>query len=124
MSVCVIQNGQLQTVSAMFQPTSQDTMIGNQQFATVHPTTAPNYAAGSSWFVQQDTMAFNNGTWVKFGVTRVIQPPQLQRVGDNMGTPLFAEAGRAAPYEVLYVPVRPGCEFQPYQPREVIRPRG
>ena len=69
-------------------------------------------------------MAFSDRTWVKFGVTRVIQPPQLQRVGEVNGTPLFAEAGRESPFEVVYVPVRPGCEFQPYQPREVIRPRG
>jgi hypothetical protein len=122
--VCVVQNGQLQMVNATFRPATNDTVIGAQPFRTAHPATAPNYAAGANWFVQQDTMAFNQQTWVKFGVTRVIQPPQLQRVGDNMGTPVFAEAGRAAPYEVLYVPVRPGCEFQPYQPRAMIRPRG
>jgi hypothetical protein len=27
---------------------------------------------------------------------------------------LFAEAGQTRP-DVIYVPVRPGCEFQPYQ---------
>ncbi|MEX2570958.1 MAG: hypothetical protein WD737_06605, partial [Gemmatimonadota bacterium] len=77
-----------------------------------------------------DTMVYSDNTWVKFGVTRVIQPPQLQRVGDINGTSVFAEAGStpaaapAAPYDVLYVPVRPGCEFQPYQPRAAIQPRG
>jgi hypothetical protein len=122
--VCVIQDGQLQMVTATFRPATNDTVIGGQAFSQAHPATAPNYAAGANWFIQSDTMAFNQRTWVKFGVTRVIQPPQLQRVGEQMGTPIFAEAGRTAPYEVVYVPVRPGCEFQPYQPREVIRPRG
>lgn len=128
--VCVVQNGQLQNISASFRPATNDTVIGVRAFNQVHPTTAPNYAAGAPWFIQADTMAFRGSTWVKFGVTRVIPPPQLQRVGDNDGTPIFAEAGLtpaaapAAPFDVVYVPVRPGCEFQPYQPRAAIRPRG
>lgn len=122
--VCVVQNGQLQTVSASFRPTTSDTVIGGRAFAQAHPTTTPNYAGGAAWFIQQDTMVFNERTWVKFGVIRVVQPPQVQRVGENMGTPVFAEAGRQAPYEVIYVPVRPGCEFQPYQARAAIRARG
>jgi hypothetical protein len=122
--VCVIQNGQLQTVTATFRPATNDTVIGGQAFAQAHPATAPNYAAGANWFIQQQEVTFGGRAWVPFGVTRIIQPPNLQRVGEHMGTPVFAEAGRQAPYEVLYVPVRPGCEFQPYQPREAIRPRG
>lgn len=121
---CVIQNGQLQNVTASFRPATNDTVVGGRPLSQAYPATAPNYAAGANWFVQSDTLAFNNGTWVKFGVTRVIQPPQLQRVGETNGTPLFAEAGRQAPFDVVYVPVRPGCEFQPYQPRAAIRPRG
>jgi len=111
-------------VTASFRPATNDTVIGGQAFAQAHPASAPDYAAGANWFIQSDTMAYSDRTWVKFGVTRVIQPPQLQRVGDHMGTSVFAEAGRQAPFEVLYIPVRPGCEFQPYQPRAAIRPRG
>lgn len=128
--VCVVQNGQLQNITALFRPATNDTVVGSQSFSQAHPTTAPNYGAGAPWFIQADTMAFSGSTWVKFGVMRVVQPQQLQRVGDNNGTPIFAEAGRtpaaapAAPYDVVYVPVRPGCEFQPYQPRAAIRPRG
>jgi hypothetical protein len=122
--ICVVQNGQLQTVTATFRPATNDTLLNGQAFRTAHPATAPSYAAGANWFVQQQEVLFNDGNWVPFGVTRIIQPPNLQRVGEFEGTPLFAEAGRMAPYEVLYVPVRPGCEFQPYQPRAAIRPRG
>lgn len=128
--VCVVQNGQLQNVSAMFRPATGDTVVGSQAFSQAHPATSPNYATGAPWFIQVDTMVYSDNTWVKFGVTRVIQPPQLQRVGDINGTSVFAEAGStpaaapAAPYDVLYVPVRPGCEFQPYQPRAAIQPRG
>ena len=128
--VCVVQNGQLQSVAATFRPATGDTVVGSQAFRQAHPTTAPNYASAASWFMQADTMVYSNNTWVKFGLTRVIQAPQLQRVGDINGTSVFAEAGATpaaapgAPYGVVYVPVRPGCEFQPYQPRAAIRPRG
>jgi hypothetical protein len=128
--VCVIQDGQVQNVTATFRPATGDTVIGTQPFRQVHPAAAPSYAAGATWFIQTDTMVFRNTTWVRFGLPRVIQPAELQRVGEIQGTPIFAQAGRtaapapAAPYDVVYVPVRPGCEFQPYQPREAIRPRG
>jgi hypothetical protein len=39
---------------------------------------------------------------------------EVARAGDFQGVPIFAEAGQARP-DVIYLPVRPGCEFQPYQ---------
>jgi hypothetical protein len=39
---------------------------------------------------------------------------ELARTGEYQGVPVFAEAGMARP-DVVYVAVRPGCEFQPYQ---------
>ena len=120
----MVEGGQLRTVTATFNPATGDTMVTGQRFGTAHPATAPTYAAGAGWFVQGDQMAFNNREWVRFGVTRVIQPGQLQRVGEVQGTSVFAETGATAPYQVVYVPVRPGCEFQPYQPRAALRPRG
>jgi hypothetical protein len=40
---------------------------------------------------------------------------EVTRTADFQGVPVFAEAGATGATEVLYVPVRPGCEFQPYQ---------
>ncbi len=122
--VCVVDNGQLQMISAIYRPSSGDTLVNGQQFAQAHPTTVPNYAAGANWYLQSSEITFMDNTHVKYGVTRMITPSQLQRVGDFQGTPIFAESGTSSPWEVVYVPVRPGCEFQPYQLREVIRPRG
>ena len=121
--VCVVQRGELRNVEAVFRPATGDTLVAGRPFALVHPTMAPSYATATSWFIDADSMTFEGGTWVKFGVTRVIQPEQLPMVGEFAGTPLFAEAAREEPFEVLYVPARPGCEFQPYQPRVAIRPR-
>ncbi len=122
--VCVVQNGAVQNISATFSPATNDTTVNGVAFAQAHPVTAPNYAAGANWFIQSSDMAYADRDWVKYGVSRVIQPSQVQRVGEFQGTSIFAESGATAPYEVVYIPVRPGCEFQPYTPREIIRPRG
>lgn len=123
-SVCVVQGTGLSTVEAMYNPTRRDTTVSGQAFATRYPATAPTYAAGATWFVNTDALNFNNTDYVKFGVTRVIQPTQLMRAGEFQGTNVFVESGATAPYNVVYVPVRPGCEFQPYQVRTGLRPRG
>jgi hypothetical protein len=122
--VCVVQNGGVQSVSATIRSATGDTVINGTRFAQAYPASAPNYAVGASWFIGSSELKFDNREWVKYGVARVVQPPQLQRAGEFQGTPVFAEAGATAPFTILYVPVRPGCEFQPYTPREVIRPRG
>jgi hypothetical protein len=125
-TVCVVTpQGQIQNVTATFNPATGDTLVAGQQFRTAHPATAPTYAAGANWYVTTDQLRFTNRDFVRFGVSRLItQPAQLQRVGEFQGTHLFAEAGATAPYDVLYVPLRPGCEFQPYQAREAVRVRG
>jgi hypothetical protein len=38
----------------------------------------------------------------------------IMQVGEYDGVPLFANTGTTAPYETLYVPVRPGV-WQAYQ---------
>jgi len=122
--VCVLLDDDLQIVTAMYRPETGDTVMGDLGFREVYPTTAPGYAANEEWFVREDSMAVEGRLWVKFGVTRVVQPETLVRIGSHRGVPLFAEAGTEPPLAVLYVPVRQGCEVQPYNPREAIRPRG
>jgi hypothetical protein len=52
---------------------------------------------------------------VKYGLPRVLGVNEVTRMGDYMGVPVFAETGATGATEVIYLPVRPGCEFQPYQ---------
>jgi len=122
-SVCVVTNTGLQTVTATFNPANNDTTVaGGTRFSTQYPATAPTYAAGATWFINTDAIRLNNSEFVKFGVSRLISNAgQLQRVGEFQGTPIFAEMGATRPYQVLYVPLRPGCEFQPYSPRPRVR---
>ena len=114
----------LAMVDGMFDPVARETTVAGKPFPDAHPATAPTYAEGTSWFASSDPLSFNPAAYVKFGVVRAMLPAQLSRVGEVMGTGVFAESHAAAPRGVVYVPVRPGCAFQPYVIRQAIRPRG
>lgn len=129
LTVCVVENGSLTNVDAVFLPAQSDTLVTVQgqrrPFAEAYPATAPQYAGGATWYINNDDVRLQERQYVRFGVPRLIgNTTQLQRVGEFQGVTLFAETGAEAPYSVLYVPTRPGCEFQPFQLREQIRVRG
>ena len=112
--ICVLQaDGNLTTVTGTYNPTAGDTTVNGQPFATAYPTGA-QYAANATWFINNEPVMFQNRRFVKYGLPRVLGVNEVTRVGDFQGVPVFAEAGQTRP-DVIYVPVRPGCEFQPYQ---------
>jgi hypothetical protein len=112
--VCVVQNGMLSNVTAQYNTTSGDTTYQGRDFGAAFPATT-GYAAGSTWFINNEPITVNGRRYVKYGLPRVLGVSEVARTADYMGVPVFAEAGATGATEVLYVPVRPGCEFQPYQ---------
>ncbi|HEX8670697.1 MAG TPA: hypothetical protein VF710_02360, partial [Longimicrobium sp.] len=111
--VCVVQDGNLSQMEAMYNPTRGDTTVNGQPFATAHPM-GTQYAANATWFINNEPVMFQNRRFVKYGLPRVLGVNEVTRVGEFQGVSLFAETGQTRP-DVVYVPVRPGCEFQPYQ---------
>ncbi|HEX9936671.1 MAG TPA: hypothetical protein VGB15_06100 [Longimicrobium sp.] len=105
-SVCVLQNGQLTTVTAQYNPATGDT--------TGVPSVTEGYAANATWFINNEPITFNGRRYVKYGLPRVLGVTEVTSSGTFEGVPVFAEAGAASP-DVIYIPVRTGCEFQPYQ---------
>jgi hypothetical protein len=91
-----------------------DTFVNGQAFSTAYPATT-GYAAGATWYINNEPITVNGRRYVKYGLPRVLGVNEVTRTADFMGVPVFAEAGATGTTEVLYVPVRPGCEFQPYQ---------
>jgi hypothetical protein len=108
--VCVVENGALREVTAMYNTQTGDTTVNGQRI----PATT-GYAAGAAWFINNEAITVMNRRYVRYGLPRVLGVNEVSRVGEYQGVSLFAEAGAAGTPEVLYVPVRPGCEFQPYQ---------
>ncbi|CAN5868594.1 hypothetical protein BH20GEM3_BH20GEM3_12320 [soil metagenome] len=126
--VCILEGGQLREVDAMVNPATGDTMAvmagERRRFADAYPATT-GYAGGADFFVQDRPVTFRNRRYVRFGLTRIIPATDVRAIGDFQGATLFAETGANMQNpDVLYVLVRPGCEFQPYQREAAIRPRG
>jgi hypothetical protein len=107
-SVCVLQSGQLTNVTAQYNPATGDT--------TGVPQVTEGYAANATWYINNEPVTFNGRRYVKYGLPRVLGVTEVSNVGTYQGVPVFAETGgnQQRP-DVLYIPVRTGCEFQPYQ---------
>lgn len=119
--VCVVEGAVVREVEATFNPATGDTTVAGRPFAEAFPAMAPNYAASEAFFVNNEEIRVMDRTYVKFGLPRVVSPTDVARVGEFQGVGVFAEAGATTPPVVLYLPVRPGCEFQPYQQQEEVQ---
>lgn len=85
---------------------------------------ANRYAAGHSFVINNDPITFASRRFIKFGLPRIIEPLDLRHIGSYRSVPVFAAVGTQEQPDVLYVPLRPGCEFQPYQYEVPTRTRG
>jgi len=112
--VCVVEGGMLRNVTATYNTQTADTTYQGRRFNEAFPATT-GYAGGATWYINTEPLTINGRRYVKYGLPRVLGVNEVTRVADYMGVPVFAEAGATGATEVIYVPVRPGCEFQPYQ---------
>jgi len=103
-------------VDAAYDPVRGDTTIGGRPVAEALPTRSPPYAEGVDWYVRGDPVQFGGRTMMKHGLPRILGTWEVRPVGEYRGLTLFAgaEDDSASP-GVVYLFVRPGCEFQPYQ---------
>lgn len=111
--VCVVRDGDLQLVRVDYDTRTGDTLVNGRPFAEVYPDTV-GYAGGAQWFVNNEPVVIDGRHYVRYGVPRVLGVQELTRVGEYQGVLVFVEKGADARADVKYVPVRPGCEFQPY----------
>lgn len=110
--VCVVQGGKLVHVNVQ-----QNSVIGDTVFPTSGwPAAVPGgYAEEKPWYVQNELITLEADRYLKFGIVREMRPGDLAWAGEYGGVPLFVDAGEPArPPEMVYVPVRTGCVFQPY----------
>ena len=111
--VCVVRDGELQLVRVDYDTRTGDTLVNGRPFAEVYPETV-GYAGAAQWFVNNEPVVIDGRHYVKYGVPRLLGVQELTRVGEYRGVPVFVEKGADARADVKYVPVRRGCEFQPY----------
>jgi hypothetical protein len=114
--VCVVSQGRLLEVPVQYNPTNGDSTYLGKAFREAFPLDG-SYAATHRWYVDGEMLPIEGRRLPleKYGLTRVLQPEDLQRWGTYDGVPLFVETGDTSGVaNVVYVPVRPGCEFQQY----------
>lgn len=126
-TVCVVEGTQLRNVQATFNPATGDTMVmmdGQQRpFGQAFPATT-GYAAGEAFYINNEPITFQGRRYVRFGLPRVIGAQEVNRIGEYRGIQVFAETGATGAPQVIYLPVRTGCEFAVYQQETAIRVRG
>jgi len=69
---------------------------------------AGTYAGTARWYRSAAPIAFQNRSYLKTDDEVRPDCTRIVPVGENAGVPLFVTHGASAPFETLYVPVRPG----------------
>jgi hypothetical protein len=109
--VCVVENGMLRNMTVQYNTQTGDTTMNGQRFSP----SMTGYAAGATWYINTEPIMIGGRRYVKYGLPRVLGVNEVTRTGEFQGVSVFAETGATGTPEVVYVPVRTGCEFQPYQ---------
>jgi hypothetical protein len=112
--VCVLEDGRLRAVRAAYDPAGGDTLYGGRPFRDAFPDTA-GYAASERWYLENETISWERRRYIKYGLPRILAPRELLPGGRHGGVAFFIEAGTEGTPGIIYVPTRPGCEFQAYQ---------
>lgn len=69
---------------------------------------AGSYAEGHDWFTREEAINFSGRIYRQRDPSGPADCGEIVRVGWQEGVPLFAERSAELPYDLLYVPVRPG----------------
>jgi hypothetical protein len=111
---CVVDGDSLRMLTITRSPTTGDSLVGGVAFRTAHPTTYPPYIATAPWYVTHEPVRFGPRVYGSNHPPQVIAPELLKFLGRYRGVPVFRAADEAvAAPTIIYLPVRPGCVFQP-----------
>ncbi|HEX8394195.1 MAG TPA: hypothetical protein VF665_17765 [Longimicrobium sp.] len=88
--------------------------MNGQLFDGGYPSAA-EYADGTAWFINNEVVPVLGRRFVKYGMPRILGINDVVPAATYQGVRVFVEAGPTGAPEVVYLPVRSGCEFQPYQ---------
>jgi hypothetical protein len=79
-------------------------------------TRARGYAKNERWFSRKSPIRQYARRYLPYGPRRVVPVSALTRGADHEGVPVFLDRRDVKQPDALYVPVEPGCVFQPYVP--------
>ncbi|HEX8696536.1 MAG TPA: hypothetical protein VF746_29220 [Longimicrobium sp.] len=117
--VCVVRDGELATETRMYDPAIPDTAVSGPHPPASRPP-MPGYAIREAFYVDREPITFDGRRYLHHGLPRVLEIGRVVRVGTYHGLGVYADAGTTGRPSVVYLPVRPGCEFQPYALEEKV----
>jgi hypothetical protein len=112
--VCVVADGGLREVLVDYVPATGDSLYQGRRFREVFPVNA-QYAANAQWYMDNSAVSFDGRWFSKYGQPRPLAIHELTRIGEYRGVGVYSERAQIEAPAVIYLPLRPGCEFQPYQ---------
>jgi len=120
--ICIVQQGWLVEIPVHYGTQMGDTLSEDSlPFSHVAPLTG-EYAAVAGWYVGDERISFRGRRYRKYGRPRVLAVPEVKRIGFYRWVGVYGEARDTASAErFIYLPYRPGCQFQPY---EAVEQRG
>ena len=115
---CVIEKGVLKDIEVDYNTATGDRSVVvngiRKNFSDAYPDSGPDYAQERPWFINNDSIYYNGQYFKKYGLPRVLVTNEISKQGTYKGVGIYTEVGLNGIAEVLYIPVRPRCEFQPY----------
>lgn len=114
LSVCVVRDGALSEVPVTYNPATGDSTYQGQRFGDAFPADS-SFAIGTAWYHTREPIKIFGRRYLQYGLPRVLQPSDVVARGTYRGIPFFVEPMASTVPEVLFLPLRPTCEFQTYQ---------
>jgi hypothetical protein len=108
--MCVIQNGKMTEIEVRAGNRTKE----GRRIEDAFPLDS-TYAANADWYRDRRPIHVAGRTYVTYGLVRILGITDVVPVATYHGVTVFAEPRYGAAAEVIYLPMRPGCEFQPYQ---------
>lgn len=121
--ICLIYKGELKTVEGEYSTGNGRYSVileGKKVYTDSMHIKNPDYAATAKWYINNETIEVNKVKYQKYGLPRVLSSEEIVKYTEYKAVGIYREAGypgTPAPTgipDVIYVPIKAQCEFQPY----------
>ncbi|HEX6369061.1 MAG TPA: hypothetical protein VF006_09010 [Longimicrobium sp.] len=114
-TLCFVERGRLREIPVLYSTQTGDTLTKDSlPLSTAVPLTG-EYASVAGWYVNDEPITVRGRPFRRHARPRVLGIEEVVKIGEHDGVGVYAEAeDTASASRVVYLPTRPGCEFQPY----------
>lgn len=114
--LCIVLDGEVKEADAIYRVATGDTLtMDSLPFSSLAPLTS-DYAVVAGWYIDGSPISFRGRRYRKYAESRILGINEITRMGEYRGVGVYVEAERPeSASDVVYLPTRPGCEFQPYR---------